>query len=141
MAPMDDPFRSTRAALDTLRSATPVLIVDMHGEATSEKMAMGWYLDGKASAVIGTHTHVPTADERILAGGTAYITDVGMTGSFDSVIGMEKDAALARFLTHMPERLSSAQKDSRLCGVVLDIDDATGRPRSIDRLMVNDGDA
>ncbi|HEY3174682.1 MAG TPA: TIGR00282 family metallophosphoesterase [Candidatus Polarisedimenticolia bacterium] len=141
MPPTDDPFRSARAALQTLSARTKVLIVDMHAEATSEKMAMGWYLDGRASAVIGTHTHVPTADERILPGGTAFITDAGMTGSFDSVIGMEKEPALARFLTHMPERLTSARKDARLCGVLLDVDEGTGRARAIDRLMVSGDDA
>ena len=140
MPPCDDPFRAARAALEKLSSRARVLIVDVHAEATSEKMAMGWYLDGRASAVIGTHTHVPTADERILPGGTAFITDVGMTGPYDSIIGMEKEPALARFLTHMPERLTSAKKDTRLCGAVVDVDEETGRARAISRLMVGDGD-
>jgi len=136
MPPIDDPFRLTRDAVDEARRQTPVIIVDMHGEASSEKIAMGWFLDGEVSAVLGTHTHIQTADERVLPGGTAYITDVGMTGPYDSVIGMDKQIVLSRFLTLESGRMTSARGDPRLCGVVLDIDEATGRARSIERLML-----
>jgi calcineurin-like phosphoesterase len=108
----------------------------MHAEATSEKVALGWYLDGRVTAVIGTHTHVPTADERVLPGGTAYITDVGMTGPYDGVIGVQKELVLQRFLTQMPARWEPAKGDPRLCGVVIDCDGATGRARSIARVLV-----
>jgi 2',3'-cyclic-nucleotide 2'-phosphodiesterase len=137
MPPVDDPFRAARAAVEDLRKLTPVIVVDMHAEATSEKMAMGWYLDGIVSAVVGTHTHIQTCDERVLPGGTAYITDVGMTGPYDSVIGMDKDAALTRFLEHMPVRLTSARGDPRLCAAVIDIDESSGRARSIARVCLD----
>jgi metallophosphoesterase (TIGR00282 family) len=113
-----------------------IVLVDIHAEATSEKISMGWYLDGRVTAVIGTHTHVPTADERVLPGGTAYITDVGMSGPYDSVIGVQKDLVVNKFLTNMPVRFEPATGDVRLCGVVIDCDDATGRARSIERVMV-----
>ena len=111
------------------------IIVDMHAEATSEKMALGWYLDGRVSAVIGTHTHIPTADETILPGGTAYITDVGMTGPFNSVIGVVKEDVLRRFLTSIPEKLEAASQDARLNAVVVEVDSATGKARSIVRIQ------
>jgi len=136
MPPVDDPFRTARAVVDELKASTPIVVVDMHAEATSEKVAMGWYLDGVASAVIGTHTHIQTADERVLPGGTAYITDVGMTGPYDSIIGMEKEGALARFLNHMPARLGSARGDPRLCAVVIEVEPTTGRAVAIQRLML-----
>lgn len=136
MPPVDDPFRAAMASVEAIRERTPVVIVDIHAEATSEKMAMGWYLDGRASAVVGTHTHIQTADERLLPEGTAYITDIGMTGPYDSIIGMEKDGALARFLTHMPARLSAARGDPRLCAVLIGIDESSGRAVSIERMMV-----
>jgi len=136
MPPSEDPFRMLPERIHHLREQTPIVVVDFHAEASSEKIAMGWHLDGKASAVLGTHTHVQTADDRVLPHGTAYITDVGMTGPFDSVIGMEKKGALARFLDNRPRRLSSAKGDARLCGVVLEIDPETGRARSIERLMI-----
>jgi metallophosphoesterase (TIGR00282 family) len=139
MPPVDDPFRAARAAVEQLRAKTPIVIVDMHAEATSEKIAMGWYLDGLVTAVIGTHTHIPTADERVLPGGTAYITDVGMTGPFDSIIGMDKDAALSRFLSHMPARLTSAKGDPRLCAVIVDVEPSSGRALGIARLMLSQG--
>ena len=104
-----------------------ITLVDMHAEATSEKVAMGWYLDGRVSAVVGTHTHVQTADERVLPGGTAYITDVGMTGPFDSVIGVDKAAIIQRFLTGIPNRFDSATGDVRLCGVVISVDRQTAQ--------------
>jgi metallophosphoesterase (TIGR00282 family) len=114
------------------------IIVDMHAEATSEKVAMGWYLDGKVSAVIGTHTHVQTADERILPKGTAYISDVGMTGPFDSVIGMKKEIALERFLTQVPHHYEPAIDDVRLNGVLLEIDTQTGNALSIERIELRE---
>jgi len=108
--------------------------VDMHAEATSEKVAMGWYLDGKVSAVLGTHTHIATADERVLPSGTAYITDVGMTGPHDSVIGMEKEGIIRHFLDAMPSRFIVADGDTQMNSVLLDVDESTGRARSIERL-------
>lgn len=140
MPPVNDPFRLAREAVEEMKAATPIVIVDMHAEATSEKIAMGWYLDGQASAVVGTHTHVQTADDRVLPGGTAYITDVGMTGPYDSIIGMEKEASLARFLNHTSARMGSAKGDPRLCAVVLEVESATGRARSIRRLMMGEDD-
>ncbi len=130
---VDCPFRRAQSEVAELRRETPMIIVDMHAEATSEKMAMGWFLDGKVSAVIGTHTHVQTADERILPHGTGYITDAGMTGPFDSVIGIDKEAALKRFLAEVPVRLTPAKCDVRINGVVLDIG-SDGVCTSIERL-------
>ncbi|HVP43438.1 MAG TPA: TIGR00282 family metallophosphoesterase [Terriglobales bacterium] len=130
----DDPFRTADALLKRIQAK--VVLVDMHAEATSEKIAMGWYLDGRVTAVIGTHTHVPTADERVLPKGTAYITDVGMTGPYDSVIGVEKELILQRFLTSMPSKFEPATGDVRLCAVVVDCDETTGRAHSIERLVV-----
>jgi metallophosphoesterase (TIGR00282 family) len=112
--------------------------VDFHAEATSEKIAMGWYLDGRVTAVLGTHTHVPTADTRILPGGTAYQTDVGMTGPYDSVIGVQKEQVLHRFLTGLPGRFEAAKGDPRFCAVLIECDENTGRAKSIDRLMLGE---
>jgi 2',3'-cyclic-nucleotide 2'-phosphodiesterase len=134
MTPLDDPFRAANAELAKIPADVRVILVDMHAEATSEKQAMGWYLDGKVSAVIGTHTHVATADERVLPGGTAVITDVGMTGPHDSVIGMEKSGILQRFLDGMPARFSVAEGDIQMNSVRIDVDESTGRARSIERL-------
>ncbi|HXW62469.1 MAG TPA: TIGR00282 family metallophosphoesterase [Candidatus Acidoferrales bacterium] len=134
MAPIDDPFRTAVRELARIPADTKVILVDMHAEATSEKMAMGWYLDGKVSAVLGTHTHVATADERVLIGGTAYITDVGMTGPHDSVIGMEKQGILQHFLDAMPSRFVVAEGDIQMNCVLVDVDESTGRARSIERL-------
>ncbi len=134
MTPLDDPFRTALAELARIPPDVKVIVVDMHAEATSEKQAMGWYLDGKVSAVIGTHTHVATADFRVLPGGTAFITDVGMTGPHDSVIGMEKQGVLQRFLDAMPARFAVAEGDVQMNTVLIDVDEATGRARSIDRL-------
>lgn len=128
----DDPFRTADALLKQVRPK--VILVDMHAEATSEKMAMGWYLDGRVTAVIGTHTHVPTADARLLTAGTAYMTDVGMTGPYDSVIGVKKEMILERFLTSMPARFEAAKGDVRLCAAVVECDAQTGRASSIERL-------
>lgn len=134
MRNLDDPFRIGLALVEQLRQETPCILVDMHCEATSEKNAMGAYLDGKVSAVVGTHTHVQTADERILPGGTAYITDVGMQGPLDSVIGMKKELSIERFLTQRPHGHEVAKNLVYLQGVVIDIDDASGRGRSIVRV-------
>ncbi len=134
MAPLEDPFRTAQRELARIPPEVKVIVVDMHAEATSEKQAMGWFLDGKVSAVVGTHTHVPTADNHVLPGGTAYITDVGMTGPHDSVIGMEKQAILQRFLDAMPARFSVAEGDIQMNAVLLDVDESTGRARSIERL-------
>jgi len=132
---LDDPFRALDAALEEIHHVTPVVVVDVHGEATSEKIAMGWYLDGRASLVVGTHTHVQTADEVVLPGGTAYITDLGMTGPWDSVIGVRKELVLEKFLTQMPVRFESAKGPRILCGVVTDVDPETGRAVSIERVL------
>jgi metallophosphoesterase (TIGR00282 family) len=135
MAANDDPFRKADEILNQLEQKT--VLVDLHAEATSEKVALGWYLDGRVTAVIGTHTHIPTADERVLPGGTAYITDVGMTGPYDGVIGVKKEIVVARFLNNMPARFEPATGDTRLCAVLIESDDASGKARSIQRLMVN----
>lgn len=139
MAELDDPFRVGREQAAALRAQVPVVVVDFHGEATSEKIAMGWYLDGHVSAVIGTHTHVQTADERILPGGTAFITDVGMTGPYDGVIGMAREGILERFLTQLPVRFEVASGPVQLNAVVVTVDD-DGRARGIERLrMIAEG--
>ena len=134
MNALECPFRTADRALQEIGSRCHVILVDIHAEATSEEVAMAWYLDGRVSAVIGTHTHVQTADERVLPAGTAAISDVGMTGARDSVIGIEKDLALRRFLQQMPVRFACARKDPRLCAVLLDVDETTGRARGIERL-------
>jgi 2',3'-cyclic-nucleotide 2'-phosphodiesterase len=136
MPALECPFRSADEAIQKIRRETPVIIVDFHAEATSEKQAFGWYVDGRVSAVFGTHTHVQTADERLLPKGTAYITDVGMTGPHDSVIGSVPELSLERFLYHMPVRLEPASNNLRVCGAVVDIDDASGRAQSILRINV-----
>jgi 5,10-methylene-tetrahydrofolate dehydrogenase/methenyl tetrahydrofolate cyclohydrolase/calcineurin-like phosphoesterase len=134
MKEADCPFRAADQALEALKDRCRVVLVDFHAETTAEKVALGWHLDGRASAVVGTHTHVQTADQRVLPGGTAFISDAGMTGGFDSVIGMDRAAALRRFLTLMPERLAPAGGDLRLDAVLIEVDPATGRARSIRRL-------
>jgi metallophosphoesterase (TIGR00282 family) len=134
MHPLDDPFSGALREIETFAGRTRVILVDFHAEATSEKIAMGWHLDGRVTAVIGTHTHVQTADERILPNGTAYITDAGMTGPHDSIIGTEVQPALARFLTGMPSRFEPAGGNPRLHGVVIGVDEETGRAASITRL-------
>ena len=136
MGSIDCPFKKADELLAALPADIKVKIVDMHAETTSEKQAMGFRLDGRVSAVIGTHTHVPTADEKILPKGTAYITDVGMTGPYDSVIGNDLEGVLRRFLTGLPTRLEVGSGDARLCGVLLDIDAATGRARRIERISI-----
>ena len=136
MKPLDCPFRVAEREIEKLKHKTDIIIVDMHAEATSEKEALGWFLDGKVSTVLGTHTHVQTADERVLPGGTAYITDVGMTGSVDSVLGIRKEVALERFLTLLPNRFDVAKGDIGLHGVLIDIDNETGKGLSIERLSL-----
>ena len=136
MLPIDCPFRKADEILPELRKDTPVIIVDMHAEATSESQAMGWHLDGRVSAVVGTHRHVQTADERVLPQGTAYITDLGMTGPTDSVIGVDKDIALERFITQMPNRFEPAKGPVALHGALIKVDAETGRGLSIERLRV-----
>ncbi len=140
MTALDDPFAVVRREVSALSALSRVIIVDFHAEATSEKIAMGWFLDGSVTAVIGTHTHVQTADARVLPGGTAYITDVGMTGPHDSIIGTDRDAALRRFLTGLPARFDVATGDPRLHAVVITADDETGRATAIDRLSLRPGD-
>jgi metallophosphoesterase (TIGR00282 family) len=140
MLDIDNPFAVVLKEIEALRSRTRVIFVDMHAEATSEKIAMGWHLDGKVTAVVGTHTHVQTADERVLPLGTAYLTDVGMTGPHDSIIGMEREPSLARFLNAMPSRFEPATGNPRLNGVLIDADDKTGRASSITRLSLSEQD-
>lgn len=134
MNDLDCPFQVADRLVSAMQDVD-VTIVDMHAEATSEKMAIGWYLDGRVSAVVGTHTHVQTADERILPDGTAFISDVGMTGSRDGVIGMRREPIIEKFLTQRPVRFEVAKKNPMLCAVVIDIDEATGKARQIERVM------
>jgi 2',3'-cyclic-nucleotide 2'-phosphodiesterase len=139
MADLDDPFRAVEKEIEAceLKSSADAILVDFHAEATSEKEAMGFFVDGRASAVIGTHTHVPTADEQILPRGTAYISDVGMCGDFNSVLGMDKEEPLTRFLTKIPGgRFAPALGEATLCGVAIDINDATGLARAIAPLRI-----
>jgi len=135
MPTIDCPFRAADALLAQIPAEVKIRIVDVHAEATSEKVALGWYLDGRATAVIGTHTHIPTADETVLPGGTAYITDVGMTGPYDSVIGIEKQPIIQKFLNQIPARFEVAKGDNRLSAVLIDADPATGRALSIQRIQ------
>jgi metallophosphoesterase (TIGR00282 family) len=132
------PFACADAALAHKPADVKTVLVDFHAEVTSEKYALGWHLDGRVSAVVGTHTHVPTADERVLPRGTAYITDVGMTGTYDSVIGLDTGKALKRFRHKLPQRFDPAEGPATLCGVVIDIDEASGRSRSIQRLRIDE---
>jgi 2',3'-cyclic-nucleotide 2'-phosphodiesterase len=134
MTPMDDPFQVVLREIEALRAKTKVIVVDFHAEATSEKVAMGWHLDGKVTLVVGTHTHVQTADERILPKGTAYLTDAGMTGPHDSIIGMEIEPSLARFLNAMPSRFEPATGNPRLNGIVVEADEKTGRALAVTRI-------
>jgi 2',3'-cyclic-nucleotide 2'-phosphodiesterase len=134
---VDDPFRCADVLLKEHSGHSRVVIVDMHGEATSEKSAMGWYLDGRASVVYGTHTHVQTADERILPGGTAYITDLGMCGPLDSVIGIEKENVIEGFLTQLPRKFEVAKENVMLQGIIVDVNEETGKARNIRRLRMS----
>jgi metallophosphoesterase (TIGR00282 family) len=137
MLNIDDPFAVVLREIEALKQRTRIVFVDFHAEATSEKIAMGWHLDGRVTAMVGTHTHVQTADERILPKGTAYLTDVGMTGPHDSIIGVEIGAALARFLTALPQKFETATGNPRLNAVIVDADEQTGRATSIERLSLN----
>lgn len=136
MSNIDCPFRTAKEEVEKLRSITKTIVIDFHAEATSEKMAFGCFMDGKVSAVIGTHTHVQTADEKILHGGTAYITDVGMTGPDNSIIGIDKEQVIQRFLTNMPVRFETARGEGIFSAVVVEIDEKTGNASAIQRLQL-----
>ncbi len=136
MSPIDCPFRKADALLASLDPAVKVRFVDFHAELTSEKVSMGWYLDGRVSAVVGTHTHIPTADTRILPGGAAYQTDAGMTGPYHSVIGVEKQLILERFLTQLPVRMEAARHGPELHGVIVEVDEASGKATAIRRVEI-----
>lgn len=135
MYPLENPFTMAMDLVRQMRKDTRILIVDMHAEASSEKQAMGWHLNGHCSIVFGTHTHVQTADERILPGGTAFITDAGLTGPLDSVIGMKKESALERFLTGMPTRLEVAKGNTKLQGLLVEVDEDDGRAKTVKRIQ------
>jgi metallophosphoesterase (TIGR00282 family) len=135
MPPLDCPFRWVDACLETVAEQADIFVVDVHGEATSEKISMGWYLDGRASLVVGTHTHVPTSDQRVLPGGTGYVTDVGMTGSYDGVIGVKRDAVITRFLNQRPARFEVENTNLRCDYVVAEIDERNGQTLKIDHLQ------
>ena len=136
MATTNDPFHAVNRILEGIKAK--VIVVDFHAEATSEKVAMGWHLDGRVTAVLGTHTHIPTADQRILPGGTAYQTDVGMSGPYDSVIGVEKDLVLRKFLTGMPSKFEAAKGNPKMCATLVSCDPQTGRATAIQRIMLGE---
>ncbi len=136
MSSIDCPFRIAKAEVEKLSNATKMIIIDFHGEATSEKIAFGYFMDGKVSAIVGTHTHVQTADEKILPGGTAYITDVGMTGPENSIIGIEKEQVINRFLTNLPVRFETAKGEGIFSAVVVDINEKNGKATAIQRLQL-----
>jgi metallophosphoesterase (TIGR00282 family) len=139
MPALDDPFQAANSLIQKARERTPIIFVDFHAEATSEKQAMGWYLDGKVSAVVGTHTHIQTADNRILPNGTAYLTDVGMTGPYDAILGMDRDAVVKKFLTGLPVRFDVPKSGRKLLSAcIIEIHDKTGRAKKIDRILVNE---
>ena len=140
MAQIDDPFAVVLREIEAIRHRTRVILVDFHAEATSEKTAMGWHLDGKVTAGVGTHTHVQTADERLLPNGTAYLTDAGMTGPHDSIIGMEREPSLTRFLTAMPAKFEPAAGNLRLNGALIEADDKTGRATRIMRISYSEAE-
>lgn len=139
LPPIDDPFKKVDELIEIAKKRTNIIFLDFHGEATSEKQAMGWYVDGKVSAVVGTHTHTQTADERILPNGTAYITDVGMTGPYDGILGVDREAVLKRFLTSLPVRFEVIKNGrTQLNGIVVTIDQRTGKASKIERVIIND---
>lgn len=138
MNPLDCPFRTADAVLDKMKALTNIIIVDFHAEASSEKVAMGWYLDGRVSLIAGTHTHIQTADERILPNGTAYITDIGMTGPRDSILGIEKELVIKKFLTQLPVRFEVAKGPMQLNSVVVEIDVSSGKAKSIKRVNISE---
>ena len=135
MQPLDDPFKAVDGALARINEATKVVFIDFHAEATAEKMAMGWYLDGRVTALVGTHTHTPTADARILPRGTAFITDSGMSGPYDSVIGMKKEQAIQRFLKQTPHKYETASNDVHFCGVYIEAEVETGKALKIEQII------
>lgn len=135
MQAVECPFKVVEAEVNKMKNKTRIIVVDMHAEATSEKVALGWFLDGTVSAIIGTHTHIQTADEKILPKGTAFLTDAGMTGPYDSVIGRKKEQILNRFITQMPTKFEMAENDIQLHGAIIDIDEKTGRAESIKRVQ------
>jgi len=139
MNPLDSPFQAADALLADLDPKVKVIFLDFHAETTSEKQAMGWHLDGRVSAVVGTHTHVPTADERVLPGGTAFLTDAGMTGPYESVIGVRADRVLPRFLLQTPTSFDVAKRDVRLAAVLIDVDETTGKATGIERMLLAEG--
>lgn len=139
MPSIDCPFKKADELIQEAKKRTSIIFVDFHAEATSEKQAMGWYLDGRVSAVVGTHTHVQTADNRILPQGTAYLTDVGMTGPYDGILGVERDAVLKRFLTNLPVRFEVPKEGRKqLSAVLIEIDKASGKAKKINRILIND---
>jgi metallophosphoesterase (TIGR00282 family) len=140
MGPSEDPFAIGQELVNQMRKETPIILVDMHGEASSEKQAMGWFLDGKVSAVCGSHTHVPTADQRILPGGTAYVTDIGMTGPYDSIIGVEKEQIIQKFLDQMPTRFEPAKENPIMQSMLIQIDEQNGLSQTIQRITVRGED-
>lgn len=135
MQPIDCPFKTADWVLHKIKDETRVILVDMHAEASSEKMALGWYLDGRVSAIFGTHTHTPTSDARLLPRGTAFITDVGMTGPYDSVLGMRKELAIKRFINQTPYKYEMASHDVRLCGVYVQVDPESGKSTKIEQVI------
>lgn len=136
---IDNPFYKADQLIDEAKKRTNIIFIDFHGEATSEKQALGWYVDGRVSAVVGTHTHTQTADERILPGGTAYITDVGMTGPYDGILGVDREAVIKRFLTSLPVRFEiTKQGRTQLNGFVVTIDEKTGKTKNVERILIND---
>jgi 2',3'-cyclic-nucleotide 2'-phosphodiesterase len=140
MGPSEDPFSIAQELVDQMRKETPLILVDMHGEASSEKQAMGWFLDGKVTAVCGTHTHVPTADQRILPCGTAYVTDIGMTGPYDSIIGVEKEQIIQKFLDQIPTRFEPAKENPILQSMLIEVDENSGLAQTIQRITVRGED-
>ncbi|MFG6115044.1 TIGR00282 family metallophosphoesterase [Halobacillus sp. MO56] len=139
LSPNDDPFRKVDELIKEAKKRTNIIFLDFHAETTSEKQAMGWYVDGRVSINVGTHTHVQTADERILPGGTGYITDVGMTGPYDGILGMDREAVIKRFLTNLPVRFEvPKQGRKQLSAVLADVEESTGKARKIQRIMIND---
>jgi 2',3'-cyclic-nucleotide 2'-phosphodiesterase len=134
---LECPFRTADREIARLQTETPIILVDFHAEATSEKTSLGWYLDGRVSALIGTHTHIQTADERILPGGTAYLTDAGMTGSFDSVIGVRKDEAITKFLSQLPRKFEVAKNNLRLNAVAVAVDEESGKAVNVERINIS----
>jgi metallophosphoesterase (TIGR00282 family) len=140
MSSCDDPFRKADELLDGVakNSGAKVILLDVHGEATSEKVALGWYLDGRITAVLGTHTHIPTADERVLPGGTAFQTDVGMSGPYDSVIGVEVELVLKKFLTGMPGKFEAARGNPKMCATLIECDEVSGKAYRIQRFMLGE---